>query len=66
MSIANELIKVLNEAKVNQLEVNLQEVSDGIKVTISGDYAGVTERVCDSLEEVVSCIKKDIYAYGII
>ena len=66
MSIANELIKVLNEAKANRLEVNLQEVSDGIKVTISGDGVPGTTEVYDSLEEVVSCIKRAVYLYGII
>lgn len=64
MSIANELIKVLNEAKANQLEVNLQEVSDGIKVTISGDGVPGTTEVFDTLEEVVSFVKRWTYLYG--
>lgn len=64
MSIANELIIALNEAKAAYLEVNLQEVSEGIKVSIYGDGVPGTENVCDTLEEVVSFIKRWTHLYG--
>ena len=65
MSIANELIEVLNTAKANQIDVKIIELNNG-DIACTCTAGGSDTFVAGSLEQLVRRIKMTVEDWAII